>query len=250
MTTPEEFDAELERQRLGDQYREISELAGSLAHEIKNPLSVIRMNMDLLAEDLPEDTSQRERRLLNKVQIVQAQCQRLQNLLDDFLKFIRVQKVDLKAGNLNEQIQRVLDFVEPKAEQARVEIHRFLDLDLPSTMMDAPRLYAALLNLVLNAMEAMGPEGGNIWVHTRQTSNRVILALIDDGCGMNQETLRHVFEPFYTTKQDGSGLGLPTARRIIEGHGGRIGMRSEPGRGTQFTLEFPMPARLTADETD
>ena len=117
-------------------------------------------------------------------------------------------------------------------------------------MMDAPRLYAALLNLVLNAVEAMDSQSGNIWIHTRQTSNRVVLALIDNGCGMNEETLRHVFEPFYTTKQDGSGLGLPTARRIIEGHGGRIGMRSELGRGTQFTLEFPMPVRLTAGEAD
>ena len=90
-------------QRLRKQYLEVSQLAGSLAHEIKNPLSVIRMNMDLLAEDLEEAESQRERRSLNKIRTVQAQCERLQNLLDDFLRFIRVRKIDLKAGSLNKE---------------------------------------------------------------------------------------------------------------------------------------------------
>ena len=87
-----------QHQKIWSRYLEVSELAGELAHEIKNPLSVIRMNMDLLAEDLEEATSQRERRGLNKVGIVQAQCKRLQNLLDDFLKYVRVTELDLKAG--------------------------------------------------------------------------------------------------------------------------------------------------------
>ena len=247
MTDPQPYIDEA-YQRLRDQYIEVSELAGSLAHEIKNPLSVICMNMDLLAEDLDGAQSQRERRILNKIRIVQNQCGRLQTLLDDFLRFIRIHKIDLKAGNLNEQIQRVLDFLRPMADEANVEIHRYLDPDLPSILIDAPRLYAALLNLVINAVEAFAPEGGSIWVHTRQTSTGVLLDLIDNADGMDQEHLLHVFEPFYTTKENGSGLGLPTARRIIESHGGRIAVRSESERGTAFTLEFPMPARLTAEE--
>jgi signal transduction histidine kinase len=223
-------------------------LAGSLAHEIKNPLSVIRMNMDLLAEDFEEAENQRERRSLNKIQAVQAQCERLQNLLDDFLRFIRVRKIDLKAGSLNKEIERVLDFVAPKAREAGVEIFPSIDADLPSILMDAPRLYAALLNLMLNAIEAFDHQRGSIWVHTRQTPTGVAMDLIDNGRGMDRKSLIHVFEPFYTTKENGSGLGLPTARRIIEAHGGRIAVRSDPGRGTQFTVEFPMPARLPAGD--
>jgi len=237
-----------ENQRLRDQYLEVSELAGALAHEIKNPLSVIRMNMDLLAEDFGEAENQRERRFLQKIHIVQSQCLRLQNLLDDFLRFIRVSKIDLKAGSLNEQIQRVLDFVAPKATDKKIEIYPSLDADLPTILMDAPRLYAALLNLVLNAIESLQATGGSIWVHSRRTATGVALDLIDNGCGMDRDTSIHVFEPFYTTKENGSGLGLPTARRIIEAHGGRIAVRSDEGRGTWFTLEFPMPPRLTSDE--
>ena len=238
-----------QHQKIWNRYLEVSELAGELAHEIKNPLSVIRMNMDLLAEDLEEATSQRERRGLNKVGIVQAQCKRLQNLLDDFLKYVRVTDLDLKAGNLNEQIQRELDFVSIKAQEQKIEVLRYLDADLPSILMDAGRLYAALLNLVLNAIQAM-PHGGTLVVRTRLTPSRVALDLIDDGCGMEQETAIRMFEPFFTTKENGSGLGLPTARRIIEATGGRIAVQSVVGHGTQFTLEFPIPPRLTADECD
>lgn len=231
-------------QRFFEQYLEISQLAGSLAHEIKNPLSVIRMNMDLLTEDLSDAESPREHRLLNKVQVVQSQCQRLQTLLDDFLKLVHVRKMDLKAGSLNEQVERVLDFITPKATEAGIGVNRYLDPDLPSILMDAARLYAALLNLVLNAVEATGA-GSTIEARTRLTPAGVALDLIDNGCGMEQPMAIHMFEPFYTTKEHGSGLGLPIARRIIEAHGGRIAVQTEVGRGTQFTLEFPMPARLT-----
>ena len=248
MSEPENQNVDDENQRLRDQCLEVSELAGSLAHEIKNPLSVILMNMDLLAEDLGEAENQRERRCLKTIEIVQTQCQRLQNLLDDFLRFIRVDKIDLKAGNLNDQIQHVLDFVAPKARETQIEIYPSLDADLPSVLMDAPRLYAALLNLVLNAIEALQDSGGSFWVHTRRTPTGVAMDLIDNGCGMDSEALIHVFEPFYTTKENGSGLGLPTARRIIEAHDGRIAVRSALGRGTQFTLEFPTPPRLTSEE--
>ena len=244
MTEDQQDNADLNDQHLRD-HLEISQLAGSLAHEIKNPLSVIRMNMDLLAEDLAEASNPREHRLSSKVQVVQSQCQRLQTLLDDFLKFVRVREMDMKAGSLNEQLERVLDFLAPKAVQAEIAVNRYLDPDAPSIMMDAARLYAALMNLVLNAIEAT-PAGGTIEVFTRLTSTGVALDLIDNGCGMQEQMAIHMFDPFFTTKENGSGLGLPIARRIIEAHGGRIAVQTVVGRGTQFTLEFPTPARLTS----
>ena len=244
MTEDQQDNADLNDQHLRD-HLEISQLAGSLAHEIKNPLSVIRMNMDLLAEDLAEASNPREHRLSSKVQVVQSQCQRLQTLLDDFLKFVRVREMDMKAGSLNEQLERVLDFLAPKAVQAEIAVNRYLDPDAPSIMMDAARLYAALMNLVLNAIEAT-PAGGTIEVFTRLTSTGVALDLLDNGCGMQEQMAIHMFDPFFTTKENGSGLGLPIARRIIEAHGGRIAVQTVVGRGTQFTLEFPTPARLTS----
>jgi len=231
--------------RLRKQYDEISQLAGALAHEIKNPLSVIGMNMELLAEDLGELEGPNSRRVLNKVQIVQNQCHRLQNLLDDFLRFARIRHLDLSAGNLNEQVDRVLDLFAPQAEESRIEVVRYLDPDLPGIMMDEQTLEAALVNLVKNAIEAM-PDGGTLTARTRLTRSGVALDLIDTGRGMDQNTAMHMFEAFYSTKDGGSGLGLPTARKGIEAHGGRIDVQSAAGRGTQFTLEFPLPRRLEA----
>lgn len=234
-----------DNRRLQDQYTELAQLAGSLAHEIKNPLSVIRMNMDLLAEDFEDAETPRERRALTKIAMVNEQCGRLENLLNDFLRFARVSKTGLRPGNLNSQVERVLDLFAPQAHDSEVEVIRYLDPDLPSVMMDAQSLQAALLNLVKNALEAM-PGGGELMVRTYVTRSGAALDLIDTGCGMDQQTALKMFEAFYSTKQGGSGLGLPTARKIIEAHGARIDVQSALGRGTKFTLEFPLPARLTS----
>jgi signal transduction histidine kinase len=229
--------------QLRAQYAELASLAGSLAHEIKNPLSVIRMNMDLLAEDFAEAQSPRERRALAKIEMVGRQCERLETLLNDFLRFNKVGRLELHLGSLNEQIERSLDLFEPQATAAGVEFVRYLDHDLPSIQLNAETLQAALVNLVKNALEAM-PDGGQLIARSRVTRHGVALDLIDTGCGMDERTAMKMFEAFYSTKSGGSGLGLPTARRIIEAHGGRIGVHSEVGRGTQFTLEFPTPARI------
>ncbi len=225
------------------QYNEIAQLAGALAHEIKNPLSVIRMNVDLLAEDFTGPRAPDQHRTLNKIEIVQRQCERLQHLLDDFLKFARLRKLELTPGSLNEQVNRVLDMFTPQANSIDVDIVRYLDADLPSIMLDEQTLEAALINLVKNALEAM-PDGGRLEARTRLTRKGVALDLIDTGGGMDDATAMHIFDAFYSTKDGGSGLGLPTAHKVIDAHGGRIDVQSEVGRGTQFTLEFPTPARL------
>ena len=229
-----------------DRHRELAELAGSLAHEIKNPLSVIRMNMELLAEDLAEGDSPRERRALAKVDIVTKQCTRLEGLLRDFLKFTHLRELDLKPANLNDLVNRVLDFYEPQAQESLVEVNRFLDSDLPIILLDNPTLEAALVNFVKNALEAM-PDGGQLTARTRSIPDGIALDLIDTGCGMDDETAMNMFEAFYSTKNGGSGLGLPTARKVIKAHGGRIAVQSDIGRGTMFTLEFPTPPRIESN---
>ena len=111
-------------------------------------------------------------------------------------------------------------------------------------LLDREVFRGALLNLVLNAEQAM-PGGGQLVVRTSAIGEGVALDMIDTGCGMNEQTREHIFDAFFSTKRGGSGLGLPTARKIIEAHGGQIRVQSEPGRGTQFTIKLPVPARLS-----
>ena len=123
-------------QRLVDQYTEIVRLAGGLAHEIKNPLSTIRMNMELLAEDFRDSDAPRERRAMKKIDLVQRECQRLQDLLDNFLRFTKAHRLDLQPSDLNGLVRQVLDFYRPKAKQAGVEIVDYLTGNLPTVLLD------------------------------------------------------------------------------------------------------------------
>lgn len=225
------------------QYEELAELAGSLAHEIKNPLSIIHMNIDLLSEDLVEIDTPSSRRCLPRVDMVRDQCERMEGLLRDFLRYARLRHIDLLPGSLNDQVDRVMDAYQAQADAQKIDLQCYLDPDLPSIRLHSDSLQSALINLVKNALEAM-PDGGQLWARTYSNRGGVILDLIDSGSGLDDNTVMHMFEPFYSTKDGGSGLGLPTARKIIEAHGGRISVQSEVGRGTKFSLQFPVPARL------
>ena len=231
------------QQRLMDQYTEIARLAGGLAHEIKNPLSTIRLNMELLAEDFRDSDAPRDARALRRVESVQRECQRLQDLLDDFLRYTRVRELNRKPVDLNAQLAEILDFYQPKAADAGIEVVEYLTSDLPAVQLDTEAFRGAMLNLILNAEQAM-PNGGELVVRTYGTADGVGIDLIDTGCGMDDDTLDRVFQTFYSTKSGGTGLGLPTTRRVIEAHGGSIDAQSAPGHGTRFTIRLPVPARL------
>jgi signal transduction histidine kinase len=227
------------------QYNELAELAGSLAHEIKNPLSVIHMNTDLLCEELEESPWPGQRRAIAKVDMIRQQCNRLENLLRDFLRFARMHDLEMTPGSLNDNIESVLRLYQAQAKKTGVRLVTYLDPNLPNIKLHSDSLQAALLNLVKNALEAM-PDGGELLVQTYTVPGGVAMDIIDNGCGMDEITAMRMFEPFYSTKHEGSGLGLPTARKIIEAHGGRISVQSEVGRGTKFVLEFPTPMRLSS----
>jgi signal transduction histidine kinase len=232
--------------RLADQYTEMVRLAGGLAHEIKNPLSTIRMNMELLAEDFRDSDAPRDRRAMKKVELVEQECRRLQDLLDNFLKFSKAHRLNLQPSDLNAEIREILDFYRPKAKQSGVEVVDYLTANLPTVMLDREAFHGALLNLVLNAEQSM-LQGGQLVVRTYGTPDGVALDLIDTGCGMDEETRARVFDAFFSTKVGGSGLGLPTARKVMAGHGGQITLQSAVGRGTQVTLKLPVLARLPGD---
>ena len=246
MSTPEKLTQEELEKKLAGQFAEFVQLVGGLAHEIKNPLSTIRLNLELLGEDLSDPQTPNERRAAGKVGVVERECTRLQRLLDDFLQFARVRAAELAPHSVNDSLHRVLDFFQPQADSSEIELIRYLESDLAHVRIDPESLQAALLNLILNAQQAL-PDGGQLMVRSRSTPQGVAIDFVDNGIGMDTATLNRAFDPFFSTKSGGSGLGLPTTRKIIEAHGGTLSVQSEPERGTQFTIELPAPRRITEE---
>jgi len=226
---------------MNDQYAELTELAGGFIHEIKNHLSTLGLNLQLLAEDFQDPQSQRERRALTRVQRLQNECQRLVEVSNDFLRFARIKRLDLSPADLGKVIEEMIDFFGPTARSANIEIKVYVPADLPSVLLDQEMFKQALLNLLLNAEQAM-PEGGNLTIQAA-SENRgpptVCLSLIDTGQGMPADVQAKAFQPFFSTKKGGTGLGLATSRKIVEAHDGTIALESEPGRGTKFTIRLP-----------
>jgi signal transduction histidine kinase len=224
---------------MNEQYVELAELAGGFIHEIKNHLSTLGLNLQLLAEDFQEPQSQRERRALERVQRVQGECQRLIDVANDFLRFARVKDLNREPISLGELVEEMVDFFGPTARQANIEIKCYVPTDLPAVPLDRDLFKQVLLNLMLNAEQAM-PGGGELTIQAACEAASVCLSLIDTGQGMAPEVAAKVFRPFFSTKPGGSGLGLPTARRIVEAHGGTIDVQSEVGHGTKFTIRLPV----------
>jgi signal transduction histidine kinase len=220
------------------QYAELAELAGGFIHEIKNHLSTLNLNLQLLAEDFQNPETQRERRALNRIQRLQSECTRLVDISNDFLRFARLKDLDLHPVRLNDVVEELLDFFGPTARQANVTIKQFLPVDLPLVSLDVEQFKQALLNLMLNAEQAM-PDGGEITLMASSADHGVRLEIIDTGAGMAPEVIAKVFKPFFTTKPGGNGLGLPITRKIIEAHGGTLDAQSELGHGTRFSMWLP-----------
>ncbi len=221
------------------QYAEIAQLSGGLAHEIRNPLSTMQLNLDLLAEEFQNGESARDRRALQKIERVRKESRRLQGILEDFLRFVRVQELRLQPADLNEVVEVLRDFEEGMATVQGVVIRTHFDADLPKIPLEVDLFKQALYNLIRNALIAM-PDGGELILMTRREGDHALLDVIDTGMGIPPEDQSRVFDAFYSTRPGGSGLGLPTVRRIVEAHGGTIGLESEPGKGSKFTIRLPI----------
>ena len=230
---------------LREEYAEIAQLAGGLAHEIRNPLSTMRMNLDLLAEDFAHAETQRDRRIIKKIDRVRKESHRLESILEDFLRFIRVRELRLRPSDLNEVVDVLRDFQEGQAAAQGVVLRTHLAPDLPEIPLEVELFKQAILNLTLNALNAM-PEGGDLILTTRREGAWAVLEVTDTGVGIPPEAQSRVFDAFYSTRPGGSGLGLPTVRRIVEAHGGTIGVESEPGKGTKFTIRLPLSRSFEA----
>jgi signal transduction histidine kinase len=235
---PDGGDLAAENRRLRAQYAEVAQLAGGLAHEIRNPLSTMALNLDLLAEDFQNPDNPRDRRALQKIERLRKESQRLHDILENFLRFARVQELRCAPADLNEVVEELRDFFEPQAMAQGIVMRTQLDPDLPPTRLDVDLFRQALLNLLINARQAM-PDGGELILRTRAEGAWCVLEVTDTGVGMTEEVRARVFDAFYSTRPGGSGLGLPTTRKIVEAHGGTIRVESEPGKGSRFTVDLP-----------
>ncbi len=230
-------------------HTELATLAGGLAHEIRNPLSTIGMNLELLAEDLAEDESPRSRRMLRRISSLQNECRSLEEILNAFLQFARAGELHLEADQLNELVRSYVEFLAPQAAGQNVEIRTHLDSDLPLVSLDRSLMRQVLVNLCRNALEAM-PDGGSLDLLTRVRNGQAVLEVIDTGRGMDEAVRERMFQAFFSTRSGGSGLGLPTVHRIIEAHHGEIVCESEKGKGTRFSITLPVDGvtRLQAEQ--
>ncbi|WP_165063398.1 two-component system sensor histidine kinase NtrB [Paludisphaera rhizosphaerae] len=230
--------------RLREQNAHIAQIAGGLAHEIRNPLSTLSLNLDLLAEDFQDAETPRERRAGARIERLKHEARRLQDILENFLRFARLQDVRPVETDLNSVVEDLCDFYEPQASLRGVVVRTHFADDLPRVPLDADAFKQAVLNLMLNAEHAM-PEGGELILTTRCDGPTVVLDVVDTGCGIPEDVCSRIFDPFYSTRKGGTGLGLPTTRNIVEAHGGSIEVQSVPGRGSRFSVRLPA-ARPTA----
>lgn len=233
---------------------EIGAMTGGLAHEIKNPLSTIGLNAGLLVEGIQElEIPPDERsRLLNRTRALQRETERLRGILQDFLDFAGQIHLDRRIASVNALVAELADFFLPEAERHGVRIITALDPTDPQVSMDVKAVKQAVLNLMINATQAMSgdAQASRPRVLTLKTdfgkdpesgrAERIAcIHVIDSGPGIPDATLGQIFKPYFTTKGGGSGLGLPTSRRLIDEHGGRITVRSRINEGTEFCVVLP-----------
>jgi len=242
---PRRMRRENDRLRRLSQLAEMGKLAAGLAHELKNPLSTLKLNLQLMEEDLAMLPGA-ERSLL-RLTTLKKEADRLRQTLDDFLRFAGRIELRLDPVSINALLEELLDFVHPQAQANKVRVLTALAPENPHCRLDTNLFKQALLNLLLNAIQAMPQErqagaGGELLVRTIAAKDHVVVYISDTGVGIPPENLPHIFDAYFTTKKGGTGLGLPTTRRIIEEHNGSISVESEPGHGTSFRIDLPCVA--------
>jgi signal transduction histidine kinase len=220
-------------------WQTIAALAGSLAHEIKNPLGIITLNLQLLQEDWADADTPRERRTLRKLQILQRETERLKQILEDFLRYARTDELQLEATDVNALCGEIAEFVEPELDRSDIRLLEQYATGLPRCQADRRLLKQAVLNPILNAQQAM-PEGGELILRTSRGDGTVCIEIIDTGPGIPEHLRDKVFELFFSTKGGGTGIGLATTRRIVEQHGGAVRLHSESDRGTDLVIALPV----------
>ncbi len=223
--------------RRAERLAAVGRISAQITHEVRNPLNAIGLNAELLAEELEAfPGAAPEARALCAA--ISREVDRLNALTEEYLRFARAPRSPAGRHDLGELLGNLLDFLAPELAAARIEVRRDLPPGVPAIRGDEARLRAVLLNLIRNAREAMAG-GGTLTVAVCQAGDQVQLTVTDTGAGIAPEALPRLFDPFYSTKERGTGLGLAFVQEVVQEHGGRVRCDGAPGRGASFTIELP-----------
>ena len=223
-------------------------VAGGLVHEIRNPLSTMNVTLQLLQEEWSDGSeSPLAERSAKRIKSLLGEVRRLEEILDDFMRYAGIRRLNLARVDLNRVLEEVTAFMLAECARAGVDLAFYPDRRLPMMRIDERLVKQAVLNLLLNAVQAIeeaDSEGDTrdkqLIVRTRVDAEAARIDVIDTGPGISPAVGEHVFEVYYSRRRTGSGLGLPTARRIAEEHGGSLDFESEVGKGTDFILRLPL----------
>ena len=223
----------------------IVRLAAGVAHELGNPLNSLTIHLQLIERKLKKLAKQPDAtKLTESLQVCQGEVERLDGIITHFLKAIRPQKLELNELDLLGLVEDVLRVQEAELSNRKLEVKVEVSDDLPIILGDRDQIKQAFFNLVKNAMEAMQPRG-SLRILARCDDDFVYLQFVDDGSGISEEDLSKVFQAYYTTKEEGHGLGMMIVERIMREHGGHINIESRKEAGTAITLQFPQQHRRT-----
>jgi signal transduction histidine kinase len=217
----------------------LARLLGRLAHEVRNPLSSLDIHFQLLEEDLASLAPQMREQLSSRLEIIHGELHRLEGIVERFLRLAGPAGVDLEPVEIRKILAHVCELLRPEAAAREIEIASRVEGSLPRVMADPVRLTQALLNVVINAIQAV--EGkGRVEVSGAVVDGQVCVAVSDNGPGIPTDKLASIFDPYFTTKSEGSGLGLWIAQQIVTAHGGSLQAQNGPSGGAVLTIRLPL----------
>jgi two-component system, sporulation sensor kinase E len=223
-------------------------LTAGVAHEVKNPLNSLNIHAQLVAreaEKMAAELPGREspERLKRSSQVMLEEIGRLTRIVDDFITAVRPVRPDFRRNDINRVVDSLAGLVGPDCAARGIELVLDLDPEIPQLLMDSQQISQALLNIIKNAMEAIDKEEGRVKICTKLRSDHVLVEVHDNGCGIPEAEKLRIFEPYHTTKFDGTGLGLMVVYRIIRAHLGAVGLHSQEDEGTVFSVALPLDER-------
>lgn len=219
----------------------IEDLAAGVAHEVRNPLNSLQINVRILEQELADLVPDRTAHVFTVLGKIAGELKRLDDFVSEFLRFARPPRLNLERLPVRPLLTDLAAFMAPECAKKGVQLSLALDVGPATALLDGFQLKQAVLNLLLNALQAT-EEGGSIVIETAEDNGRLIISVRDNGEGIPEEVQGKIFSVFFTTREGGTGLGLPIVRRIVESHGGSVEIVSTPGRGTTASLILPMGA--------
>ena len=213
-------------------------LAAGVAHEIGNPLNSLHIHLQLMERSVQKLHGEAKAELQESIDIARSEVNRLDSIVTQFLRAIRPSRPQLLPESLNTIIEEAVRFFTPEIQDRDIFVERELRSDLPLLQLDRDQMKQAFYNVIKNSLEAM-KRHGTLHIRTDMDDTNVIVSFVDTGSGMSAENLSRVFEPYFTTKPSGTGLGLLIVRRIVREHGGELSIESNEGEGLTLTIRLP-----------